>query len=335
MLKELSQMKKYWHRWKFLYVLIASLYSANAVSDDLTRARISLVYYKDFPAQAIKNNVPVPGCILKMSPDKSGRILWHCLERIYLIRPLSQVALLKQKQHRLQFNSAAFDLNHTNARIVSVHLLKKTPALSGSGYVPVTGIFITHSFKVKRYQFKNDRTGRISELRATVNHPFYVENSGSFVPVSSVSSTDHLINNKHETVQLLCPAGHTMHCGTMVSGSLPMRVYNLESHKKHTFFAGSEETLVHNGCVFFKNYSEPVDQDESIRRLKEVARTKLSRESATKLWEKTPDTQGLDPEKIVYCGFLGAMNDSPPGVLYIERATPARFTQRFYQSNFG
>ena len=334
MLKVLSLMKKYWYEWNVLCVLIASLSSITAVSGDLTQARISLIYYKDFPAQAIKNNVPVPGCILKTNSDKSGRVLWHCLERIYLIRPLSQVALLKQKQHRLKFNSAAFDLNHTNARIVSVHPLKKPPALSDSGYVPVTGIFITHSFKVKRYQFKNDRTGRISELRATVSHPFYVENSGSFVPVSSVSSTDHLLNNKHETVQLLCPAGRTVHCGVTVSESLPMRVYNLESYKKHTFFAGSEETLVHNGCVFFKNYIKPTlpwwMMDPYTRSLVETAGTTLSSESAELLWGKVPGAQALDIKKAVYYGFIGALNEhSLPGVLFMDHATPWSLYNRY------
>ena len=119
-------MKKYWHGWKVLYVLIASLYSLKAVSDNLIWARISLVYYKDFPAQTIKNNMSVPGCVLKMNSDKSGRMLWHCRERTYLIRPLSQVASFNQQRHRLKFNSAEFNPNHTSGRIISVHLLKKT-----------------------------------------------------------------------------------------------------------------------------------------------------------------------------------------------------------------
>ena len=322
-------MKKYWHRWKVSAVLIASLFSVNAVSGDLTRARISLVYYKDFPAQTIKNNVPVPGCILKMNSDKSGRVLWHCLERTYLIRPLSQFALLRQKQHRLKFNSAAFNLNHTNTRIVSVHLLKKPPILSDNGYVPVTGIFVTHSFKVRQYQFKNTETGHISNIRATWDHPFYTEDSGSFLPVSMVSSANHLINNKHEILQLSCPASCTTHCGAMVSRSLPAQVYNLETDKKHTFFAGAENIFVHNCdghrhfAVLLNNHityeteraGAKIEGDERV--LYEGGVESLHKHSASQLLSNVDGEREIIRSKVAFYAMTGVHNNNSPfGVLF-------------------
>ena len=319
-------MKKRWDSWKVLYILIASLYGINAVAGNIatTRAQIALVYYKDFPAGAIKNNAPVPGCILKAN---AGKLFWHCRERVYLLRSLTQVASLKQKQHRLTFNSFALDPNHTEAQIISVHLLKKPRVLPGNNFVPVTGIFITHSFKVKQYQFKNSGTGHISNIRATRDHPFYTETSHSFIPVSRVSSTDHLLNDKQETVHLLCPANRTSHCGIPVAQSLPIQVYNLETDKKHTFYAGKEKIFVHNctdSSAFSPTlpYSTPVSTlgvDTKSKEERELLGTLTRRLLRSTISEKLKQVRGAEdfkPETIAYYTFHGTEVDNSSGVLF-------------------
>ena len=320
-------MKKRWYRWKVLYLLIASLYGINAVAGNLTTtlAQITLVYYKDFPAQAIKNNVPVPDCVLKAD---YGKLFWHCRESVYLLRSLTQVASLKRKKNRLTFNSSALDPNHTGVQIISVHRLKKPPVLPGNNFVPVTGIFITHSFKVKQYQFKNSGTGSISNIRATRDHPFYTETSRSFIPVSRVSSTDHLLNDKQETVHLLCPVNRTSHCGMPASQSLPVQVYNLETDKKHTFYAGEEKIFVHN-CTDSSAFpptlpfSIPVsilsvdDKSEEKETLGIFTRGLLRSIISEKL-EQVRGAEDFKPETIAYYAFCGTEVDYPSGVLFRE-----------------
>ena len=306
-------MKEKWYKWFFLYIGLISLYSFNAFSESMPAgwARVSLVYYKDFPAPAINNSTPVSGCILKAGVDGTGSMRWHCQEKVYLLRPLSpsQVASLQQKPHRFS-DAVASDFNHANARVTSVHLLKKAPVLSDRGHMSVTGIFITHSLKVKQYRFKNVKTGDISSIRATDNHPFYSKDSGSFVPVSSLSSNDHLINNKQETVQLLCTGGGTTDCGISASGLSPALVYNLETYKKHTFYAGHAQILVHN-CTTRPLY------DHSRPRV--IKQRELSTDDATGLIRKVKGKQAksISAEKTVYYFFNGTeSDDSYTGVLF-------------------
>ena len=317
--------------WKALYISIVSLCSISAVSGNFSTgwAQIALVYYKDFPALAIKNNIPVRGCILKLD---SGRSYWHCKERVYLLRPVSPAASLKQKRQRLKLNAAEFNFNHTGTRIVSVHFLGSPPALSYPGYVPVTGIFITHSLKVKQYKFKNLSTGHISSIRATRDHPFYTENSRSFVPVSRVSSADHLLNDQQETVHLLCPANRTAHCGITVSQSLPMQVYNLETDRKHTFFAGDEKIFVHNCNPPLPPYFDfssmlPLNdfqtyEDEG----KTFFRARLFGKSASALLEHTWGAKNINPEKVAYYVFCDDGKGASSGVLFFKKYNASNLT---------
>ena len=332
-------MKRYRNQRNFIYILAVFLCNANAVAAHLpiNLAEISLLYYKDFPAPDVKSNVPVPGCILQTGANESGSMFWHCQEEIHLLRPLSQVALLRQKPYVLRLHSTELNINHVEARIISVHPLKKTPVLSDGNYMQVTGIFITHSLKVRQYKFKNFSTGHISDIRATRDHLFYTENSHSFVPVFRVSSTDHLINDKQEKVQLLCPAGHAMHCGIPVSRSLPMRVYNLEIDKQHTFYAGDEKIFVHNCDISsdvlpFNNHlideSELAEEGQGYR---EVGKW-LDANNVARLMKSVEGAEGIDSGKVAYYGFHGADSNSrslPPGVLFMEDSMSMHSGERF------
>ena len=326
-------MKKKLLKWNFLYFLIISLYSTKAITEHISRTwvQISLLYYKNFTAQTIKNNVPVPGCVLKITSDQPVKILWHCREKAYLLRPLSQVISLHNKPYDFKLNSTEFNLNHTTAQIVSMRLVKKPLALSIHDFVPVTGIFITHSFKVKSYQFKNVRTGHISEIKATWDHPFYAENSGSFIPISSLSSTDHLINNKHEAMQLLCPANRKIHCGIRVHSLPPAQVYNLETYRKHTFYAGSDKIFVHNcdvsasflplnNHIYYTVERAGGKLREDDKELLE-GKNKLSKISAQIMLDHTRNAKYLNHDKIAYYMFHGADSESfPEGVLFKDNS---------------
>ena len=309
-------MKKHCCKWILLYICLVFLYSLNAFSENMSGrwASISLVYYQDFPAKTINSNIHVHGCVLKAGAEGDGSMRWHCQEKVYLLRPLSQVALLQQKPYRFPSDATVSDFNHANVQVTSVHLLKKAPILLDKGHIPVTGIFITHSLRVKKYRFKNIKTGHLSSIMATDNHPFYSEDSGTFVPVSSLSSSDHLINNKQETVQLLCTDGHTVDCGISASQLSPALVYNLETYKKHTFYAGHEQILVHN-CSPLPLYDHSVQGGVSHRKLAAGDAARLLQNVQSK------EIKSLNPQKVAYYFFHGAEKDSFDNFALIQRET--------------
>ena len=237
---------------------ITLLFSINAGAMNYSSAwvRLALVYYKNFPYHEINRhetnshevnvNTHVSGCMRRTNPTGSHHTLWHCWEKIYLLRPLSEVASWHKEQGHLKLKFSAFKINHIRAKITSFHILKNAPDLSAGDHMPVTGIFITHAPVVEQYRFRHISTGRISTIRATPDHPFYLQNSGSFVPVAQLSSAGNLLNSRNEIVRIICPADHTANCGTSRYTSLPAQVYNLEIYKKHAFYAGNEKILVHN-----------------------------------------------------------------------------------------
>ena len=306
-------MKKHWYKRAFLSICMVSLCSLNAFSENIStgRALISLVYYKDFLVKTtIKNNVHIPGCVLKAGADGSDSMHWHCQEKAYLLRPVSQLAALQQKSYRFQSDYVESNFNHADTQVISVHILKKASVLSNNGNMPVTGIFITHSLNVKQYRFKNIKTGHLSSIKATDNHPFYSEDSGTFVPVSSISSNDHLINNKREKIQLLCSHGRTTHCGISAYQPLPTRVYNLETYRKHTFYAGHEQILVHNCFLPLNDYSQ--------RGI--ILRRRLTIDDAASLIRgvKDAESRNYDPGDIAFYFFHGVEKDYLPRDMLFE-----------------
>ena len=112
--------------------------------------------------------------------------------------------------------------------------------------MPVTGIFITHAPVVEQYKFRHISTGRISTIRATPDHPFYLQDSGSFVPIAQLSPANNLLNDKNEIIRIIRHEDHVTNRSARKYAFLPAQVYNLEIYKKHAFYAGSEKILVHN-----------------------------------------------------------------------------------------
>ena len=232
---------------------ITLLYSINAGAMNRSSAwvRLALVYYKNLPyheknGHKVSGNEYVPGCVLRTDSAKPHHTLWHCQEKIYLLRPLSEVASWHKEQGQLKLKFSAFTINHIRAKITSFHILKNAPDLSAGDHMPVTGIFITHAPEVGKYSFRHISTGHISTIRATPDHPFYVRNSNSFIPVARLSPASNLLNNRNEIIRIICPSDRAANCGVSRYTSMPAQVYNLEVYKKHYFYAGNEKILVHN-----------------------------------------------------------------------------------------
>ena len=229
----------------FFVVLLFSI-NAGAMNYSSAWAKLALLYYKDFPYHKVKDSAPVPGCTLRTVPAQSHHTLWHCQEKIYLLRPLSEVASWNKEQGCFTLRFSTLKINHIRAKITSFHILKNVPDLSEKDHMPVTGIFITHTVRVKQYKFRHVNTGHISTIRATPDHPFHLQKSRSFVPVSQLTSANSLLNNQNETIRIICPKGRTINCGLSGDNLLPAAVYNLEVYKKHAFYAGDKKILVHN-----------------------------------------------------------------------------------------
>ena len=251
---------------------ITLLYSINAGAMNRSSAwvRLALVYYKNLPyheknGHKVSGNEYVPGCVLRTDSAKPHHTLWHCQEKIYLLRPLSEVASWHKEQGQLKLKFSAFTINHIRAKITSFHILKNAPDLSAGDQMPVTGIFITHAPGVGKYSFRHIGTGHISTIRVTPDHPFYLRNTDSFLPVARLSPASNLLNNRNEIIRIICPAGSTTHCGTSRYTSLPVQVYNLEIYKKHTFYAGSDRILVHNCTSPVHVYTDVTTPSDAVK----------------------------------------------------------------------
>ena len=117
---------------------------------------------------------------------------------------------------------------------------------SKHGTRPVIGKFKRYAPIAKTYMFKNLTTGKVSTVNATPNHPFYVKNKKAFVPIQDVSSSDQLISATGQKIELVCLSGKITHCGIQYKYGRPAPVYNLEVYRKHVYFVGKNELLVHN-----------------------------------------------------------------------------------------
>ncbi|WP_203249644.1 MULTISPECIES: Hint domain-containing protein [Cysteiniphilum] len=128
---------------------------------------------------------------------------------------------------------------------------------------PVIGKFKRYASVVKTYTFKDIATDEINTINATPNHPFYVKNKDKFVPIDDVTSTDQLVNDRGQTVKLICDKGKSSQCGKSYNtNGKPVAVYNLEVYQRHVYFVGDYRLLVHNICEMkLKSISQglPID----------------------------------------------------------------------------
>ncbi|WP_440682226.1 RHS repeat-associated core domain-containing protein [Cysteiniphilum halobium] len=111
---------------------------------------------------------------------------------------------------------------------------------------PVIGVFKRYAPIVNQYRFKDIRSGKITTINATPNHPFYVKNKEKFVPIEFINSHDILINEQGDSIQLVCDDAKRG-CGERVNkDGKPVEVYNLEVYRAHYYYAGKSSIKVHN-----------------------------------------------------------------------------------------
>ena len=224
-------------------------------------SEVDLVYYKDFPYTGYKHYQPVNGCSLihrqiKGRPSTVSGLL-RCVEQIHLLLPEVKAETLREEQQVKGYLDPGADDNlmagHASYGIHAYIALIKPVSLhadllhGAKNKQLVRALFIRHALNVKAYQFKNIITGSISTIKATDNHPFYLENKKAFVPIGHVSSSDRLITATGQSVKLVCPENRKEHCGAASVTTTPVLVYNLEINQKHTYFVGNNiHILVHN-----------------------------------------------------------------------------------------
>ena len=213
--------------------------------------RVNIVYYINFPWHKKYETERVKGCHRFLS--HSGSAVLRCEENVFLLRPVHIIKIWQRQQSKMGF----LYLTMKYFGLENVHgYIKKIQSISLNGFPlygedikagTVTGRFIRHVNDVREYQFKNTKTGQISRLRSTPNHPFYAKNRGGFIPVEEISSEDEMLQKDGQIMKMNCSAFQGSHCGTRSKDSI-VPVYNLEVAQKHTYFVGRDFVLVHNSC---------------------------------------------------------------------------------------
>ncbi len=238
-------------------------YDSQAITPD-TWKEIDIIYYDDFPYRVSYSNKVISGC--QKTVNTQQKFILHCTEHIHLLRPKTLIKRLQQlqKQHGwVPINIREFGINNVHGYITAI----KTIALNTTGIdinksksSPVIAIFERHTLTVRTYTFKNIKTGTISIINATPEHRFYVTNKKAFESIQTIDSDDRLINAKGDQIKLLCKNDKKNHCGVEYNrAKVPVAVYNLEIYRKHRYFAGKDQTFVHNLCIKYVeqwNYSD-------------------------------------------------------------------------------
>ncbi len=228
-------------------------YDSQAITPD-TWKEIDFIYYDDFPYRVSYSNKVISGC--QKTVNTQQKFILHCTEHIHLLRPKTLIKRLQQlqKQHGwVPINIREFGINNVHGYITAI----KTIALNTTGIdinksksSPVIAIFERHTLTVRTYTFKNIKTGTISIINATPEHRFYVTNKKAFESIQTIDSDDRLINAKGDQIKLLCKNDKKNHCGVEYNrAKVPVAVYNLEIYRKHQYFSGKDQVLVHNICT--------------------------------------------------------------------------------------
>ena len=220
-----------------------------AASMPVSLKSIDIVYYIDFPWHKTYETETVKGCHRFFL--HSGSAVLRCREGISLLRPLYIIKAWQIQQSKVGF----FSLTINEFGIKNVHgYIKKIKSTSFDTFpvhgqkpkiMTVTGKFIRHVNNVRKYQFRNRATGRISSVFSTPNHPFYVKSRGSFIPIEAISVEDEMVQRDGQVVKLIYTTSHGT-AGRVKPEKSIVPVYNLEIAQKHTYFVGKDFLLVHN-----------------------------------------------------------------------------------------
>ena len=229
----------------------------SVVKDDLEK--IDLIYYDRFSYKKSYDEMAMPECIRSpISKKQKGSIFLLCREHITLLRPASVIKLW-QRQQRLKgyipFSMKEFGIINVHAYITGV---RKYISMTKNNITPdsahVTGKFIRYTEEVNHYTIKDRQTNAISVINSTPNHPFYVINKHKFIPISRVLTSDSLVTLSSHQAHLMYPEDNHYSFGINSKKNTLVHVYNIEIEKKHIYFIGKLNILVHNPCPVLKAY---------------------------------------------------------------------------------
>ena len=225
-------------------------------------SEIEMVYYRYFPNAGIHHYKSAGECTLLYKRIKKDALkmpdVLRCTEHIKLLMPTSAINTWKQKKKKQQsyinLNNSEKAENHkntTDTRIVSIRpiTVNSQNPFTSKGTNMVTGLFVQHAISVRKYTFKEVTTGKISTINATTNHPFYVRNRSTFIPIETVTDSDNLITETGQSVRLICSENRKDHCGIPYGDGQPQPVYNLQIAHRHTYFVGKKHKILVHNCT--------------------------------------------------------------------------------------
>ena len=254
-----------------------TLHKKNTVPVTSQRQVVKIFYTEDFPYFAGYEKIHFSDCfkVFRFS-HKDGKI-WQPVLRCQASIRLLRLAPVINRWEALQKKNGYFflDIKELNIIHVRARITERTSdyhssgiKLSGASSAMVTGIFSRYVLNVREYIFQNVETGIRSTVMATPTHRFYVKNKKSFIPIGRVSFQDYLLNSSNQILRLLFSKLYSGSCRKSVDFNLPVKVYNMEIDKKHTYFVGAEHIMVHNVCKL--TYKEIYDYFKDSRRVDEV-----------------------------------------------------------------
>ena len=343
----------------FLYIaVIISTFSMQTVAGGIDHTvnlknwkKVILIYFRDFPYQQRWSVQPPFKCFFSLSAGSVIQPVWRCRERIGLLRPATLVNHWKQEQNSkgvFYFSLPGSGIYHVAAHIESVSSVTTDMAVRLSKSVSdaintdiVTGVFLRHSMDVRTYTFQSLTTGRLNKINATPEHPFYVTNLHTWMPLYKITPSMLLTDNHNNPVMLRCPGHQQYHCGVPLYPRKIRAVYNLEVYKKHAYHVGGLFLLAHNyglalkstghfGSVdtlesmLIRKLAEPILKDSCQKIIKDILESQAfylnEKQAATTFFKKLSSAVSKHNTRMESYGLLPYRLAPPP--LYFSDATP-------------
>ena len=313
-----------------IYIMSAIIQTATGMSvphgQSITTVRswssVDIVYYRYFAYTGGNHDLPIAGCHSvpwkKKNRYKASSNLLSCTEHVKLLMPTAIANIWQEEQKQLGYidlHAKKIMSGHYNPDMQAHIILMKSVKLNPESFThsknkhPVTALFIRHARNVGTYRFKNIKTGIISTVNATANHPFYVKNKKKFIPISNITASDTLLTETGQPAQLVCQKRNKKNCGTLYKKDKITTVYNMETYPYHTYFVGrNHPVLVHN-CSVITTVPTPAPTPEPAANQSVMNRV-INKKPENILSSKLPDN------------MLVHLIEQPPAERLTERGLP-------------
>ena len=322
-----------------MYMFTASGKRADALYNigkkDKITEETTFYYYDYFSFKAKYHTLKTTECSKypEKSSTKNSHIL-RCRQYIRLLRPHNIVKKWEEQEREkgyVSFMADASGKTAIHAHILSVKLSNPSSYKTFKNINQVTGIFKRYALNVKQYTFKNVLTGKITRLKATSNHPFYVLNRKKFIPVNQILPVDTLLSYKGQKLHILCHKNQT--CGDNLNKGYPTLVYNLEVHGNHTYFVSTENILVHNCYVPLHNYQLTNKERDLLPTGYNIASYKLGISSAKAILEQAGSDHSVDKTLFVIMHGITDINSKYPLMVYHENLSVEALIETVFKAN--